>query len=232
MTNRFKARARLAVEALERREVPYGISFNSATRTVLIEGGSLDDTARVQLDAGADPAPWDDKIVVTLSTGGVGPMVQYKLWKAPGVVNVKGIEFQGFEGRDEFVNRSYVPSFADGGKDDDYLAGGSAADVLVGGSGNDVLIGADGDDVLQGGDGDDELHGAAGNDVLDGEGGQDRLFGASGNDVLDGGTKDNLPDYLSGGTGLGQDDDVFYEGLFGGVNIDAPVDAGGKDQII
>ncbi len=123
---------------------------------------------------------------------------------------VRGVEFQGGNGNDTFVNWiSTMPirAFTGAGNDyvegysaNDYMDGGLGNDTLKGFNGNDTIFGNAGDDILLGMGGNDQLVGGDGNDHLNGREGTDSLWGQNGDDVLiavDGGTSD----YTEGGAG-------------------------------
>jgi Ca2+-binding RTX toxin-like protein len=169
--------------------------------------------------------------------------------------SVASVTFTGDTGNDRFINRTALPSTADGGEGNDRLLGGSATDNFTGGNGNDYLNGNGGADTLHGDAGEDIL--VAGLDrlvnTLIGGTGSDRLFGSFGNDLLTAGTGGSLEqdtgtnwvfgslgddtltggagiDYLSGG--LGKDTLTGGDGndrLYGGLGADVLNGGAGDD---
>jgi Ca2+-binding RTX toxin-like protein len=104
---------------------------------------------------------------------------------------------------------------------------------LIGSQFNDTLAGNDEDNILAGLDGHDELYGGKGNDSLFGGAGNDRLYGGEGRDLLNGGEGRDYAIYvdsrvgiaavmlnqdgssLHGFEGLGEDDLINIEAMWG-----------------
>lgn len=204
--------ARLSVESLEGRANP------SASATLLTNG-----TLVIQGTGGNDQAYVLERVAgryeVQIPTSGYTRNFAKS--------SVLKIEFNGYQGNDEFGCSVPVQCHARGDAGNDRLFGGSARDVIYGGSGddlinggggndalygvggNDVIYGGDGHDWMEGGDGNDGLEAGAGNDALYGGNGNDRLHGHAGNDTLDGGYGN---DHLQGWEGA--------DALYGGVGDD------------
>jgi Ca2+-binding RTX toxin-like protein len=153
------------------------------------------------------PTPW---LRVSLNNS-FGLQVQY--YFAPAL---QEIQFYGHDGDDLFQNNTWIPSYAEGGADQDQLAGGFGSDTLHGGAGhdaihgnagNDVLYGGAGNDLMTGGQGYDYFEAGSGADVLQGGNEDDHLIGEAGDDVLQGGSGDDIleggagSDWLGGGSG-------------------------------
>ncbi len=148
-----------------------GISFNSSTGVITIDGTNANDTSLVTLDAAGNVRVQLNSGVSTYSRRGV-----------------TGIVFIGDGGDDSFSNYTNIKVTANGGDGNDTLRGGSGNDFLVGGYGQDTLYGNDGNDTLWGSGGSDDLFGGTGNDVIFGHGGNDELHGGEGRDTLNGGS--------------------------------------------
>jgi Ca2+-binding RTX toxin-like protein len=82
--------------------------------------------------------------------------------------DVQFLSINGFEGDDNIVNATDLPSTIHGGDGHDTIWGGTGSDRIRGFGGNDSLRGGDGDDVIFGDNGDDTLHGGDGTDTLTG----------------------------------------------------------------
>jgi Ca2+-binding RTX toxin-like protein len=203
-------RTSLAVEALERRDVP---TISLLGNSILIQGTALNDAATVSIDTRGTIDPSDDWLHVRQRSGDSVEVLDLPLSQA----KVSHISFYGYGGNDTFKNGTGLGSDA------------------YGGEGNDVLVGGDGGDLLVGGDGDDALYGNNGRDVLYGDSyDADVGFYDSGNDYLDGG-RDGWNDDLYGGAGA----DTFvgewyFSPYVGWVNYDAPHDfrPGEGDRIV
>jgi hypothetical protein len=179
---------RLAVESLENRLVPAGITFANGVLT--ITGGTDSDYGYVGPAAnGSIVATVESDTSTNTYSGG-----DVKYLPANSVTR---ISFFGSGGNNWFQNNTSIPSYASGGAGNDTLLGGSGNDTLLGGPGQDSLVGNGGDDWLLGGYGDDRLDGGAGNDTL---------LGSFGNDVLDGGAGANVLQGDSGMVGDGGND--------------------------
>ncbi len=206
---------------LESRQLLAGISFDSGTGVVTVDGSSAPDTVLV--------SPNGTQISVVL----VG--LQSQSFNAS---SVNEVVFTGREGNDFFRNDTSKKARAYGQSGDDTLLGGSANDVLHGGPGADSLFGNGGDDALIGDVGDDLMRGGIGNDWLDAGSGNDRMFGEDGADSLlgsdgdDNGDGGSGPDRLFGYNGKdnlrgGSGDDV----IAGQSNDDTVYGDDGNDKI-
>ncbi len=230
----------LSFESLEPRCLLAGISFDSLTGIVTIDGSARSDSVRIIANS---------KTELTVRFDGF----QAQTFR---VAQVSEILFYARTGDDWFKNETNIASSAFGDGGNDFFVGGSGVDVFRGGTGLDRLVGNFGNDVLDGG---------ADEDVLLGENDDDRLVGGDGNDSLNGGAGDDLiiagdgdddvrgsdgrdqifgnagADNLLGGNGIdliaGQDgNDVMYgdggdDELHGGMGDDQIWDGSGDDQI-
>ncbi len=230
----------MVYEVFEPRVMLAGISFNSATKEVEIDGSNQSDTVRVI------PAT-NNQILVSL-TGFTSQLFS--------IAEVKAIRFWGRQGNDFFQNTTNLPSFAyghagddtliggtnvdrfqgghgkdrlegNGGRDglrgnidDDLLIGGADNDYLYGGTGNDDVRGEAGDDQLSGNDGNDIVHGGLGNDFILGNAGADKLYGDNGNDRIYGGDQN---DEIYGGLGADK--------LYGERGLDSLFGEAGADEL-
>lgn len=168
------SRALLQVEPLEDRRLLAGnIAFDSSTGIIAVTGTPAADFVRASVENGS--------VVVRLIHAPTGVVAGRGTFSA---TQVRGLNFDGLDGDDCFLNDLAVPSTAHGGNGNDYLEGGAAADRLFGDAGNDVLVGFTGDDWAYGGEGNDRIFGTGGNDRLYGQGGADALYGGSGTDRL------------------------------------------------
>jgi RTX calcium-binding nonapeptide repeat (4 copies) len=223
--------ARPALERLGDRQLLAGITFDTATFAVVIDGSTGPDVARVDyLDA--------TRVVVTLT--GVPQQIFTR-------AQVNAVRFYGYGGNDSFFSSTAIATTAWGHGGDDSLHGGTGTDrfyagigndFLAGNDGNDLLYGLDGNDVIEagrgndlayGGNGDDQLAGQDGNDLLSGDegadslaagAGEDQVYGGNGNDQLDGGDGNDL---LGGGEGADQ--------ILGGAGMDRAWAGGGNDMV-
>jgi Ca2+-binding RTX toxin-like protein len=236
--SRSKSSARrLALEHLDRRDLPSGITLANGVLT--IAGSASDDRGTVVTQTIGTPSLPIFKVVATLEHRPT-PSSPYVLDDTKSYIfpKVTRIVFQGEAGNDQFVNSTSYKSTAFGGDGDDTLRGGRGADGLTGGSGDDSLEGGRGNDFLYGdqgftlGDpppttpGNDKLFGGEGSDWLDGQGADDYLDGGTGDDKLWGTTGN---DWLVGREGndrlwAGDGDDFLYgdHGLSLGGPVAAP----------
>ena len=207
------ARARLRLETLDRRDVPYAIADLALPTGVL---GITCDFAADTVAVTESPIFGVGLIIsgvsrVTLNGQPFGPALPPTL--------VRSIKVSLNGGNDSFtvsrspmllLNSSWVPNpylgiltgiNVDAGPGDDTinLAGTISTPVTVeGGLGNDTITGGSGDDHLYGGEGDDRVTGGDGDDTVYGNAGVDALFGEAGNDSL----KDtDAWSWLDGGAG-------------------------------
>lgn len=227
------------INELESRRLLAGISFDSVSGMITIDGTSQDDFVQLS-QTGND---------VKVTYHGV----EQRTFSAS---SVTGVTFNGFAGDDWFRNATTFKATAYGHSGNDDLIGGANEDRLIGGLGDDLLMGAAGDDYLNGGEGNDRvlgnggkdsLFGGAGNDrvvggddddLLYGQAGDDSLHGLSGNDWVSGGDDNDLiagdsgNDRLIGNAG----DDRFFGGddddrISGGDGDDTVFGGSGDDHI-
>jgi Ca2+-binding RTX toxin-like protein len=167
----------------------------------------------------------DDKVAVKAGKGckkvkGDKTKVKCRTSKAPTKVTV-----YTYDKADSIRNNTNVPTHADGGTGNDFVAGGSANDTLHGWTGSDRIYGGGGEDhiwgwtganTIYGGDAKDTIQGGTGVDRIYGGAGRDEIFGAEGNDHLDGGAD---RDWLIGEDGndslWGGDGDDYVDGRWG-----------------
>jgi hypothetical protein len=163
-------------------------------------------------------------------------------------INLKGgfapgyIFFDGFDGNDDFLNNTTIPSILQGGRGNDVLLGGSGPDQILGSWGGDILEGRAGDDIIYGGYGVpgevDTAFGGSGNDHIEvhtlvsfvyGGPDNDYLLGGDGDDTLKGqGGRDTLVgqdgiDTLDGGADaddISPGNDVWADFVRGGPGAD------------
>jgi hypothetical protein len=251
-----EGRARLGVEALERRELltvnladivgsspillqtpPASVRFDANTRTLAITGSDSPfrgDVVVVETQQlGNVVVKIGDQVAGTFLRYSVKSIAQKTQTRKPLITK---ITFVGQQGNDYFENKTNIPSMAWGGDGNDILHGGQANDELAGGNGdlasgdgNDYLRGHGGNDKLWGEAGNDQVHGDAGNDYLWGGAGDDELSGDAGRDTMWGGDHN---DYLRGGAG----NDELYGGagndnLYGGTGSDALDGEAGNDGL-
>lgn len=190
-------------QALETRQLLAGITWESASGVITVDGSSSADTVLVST-AGTQ---------LTVAFSGVAT-------RSFTTTEVREIRFFGRDGDDSFRNDAAVPSLAYGQKGNDTLTGGSLQDVLHGGGGADQLFGAGGDDLLIGDTGADLLNGGAGVDWLDGGADNDQLFGMEGDDTIYTGAGDNAAD---GGAG--------NDRLYGFTGVDTLLGGTGNDLL-
>ena len=96
-----------------------------------------------------------------------------------GTFDAAGVRFlsiTGYDGDDNIVNATDLPSTIHGGNGHDTIWGGTGSDRIRGFGGNDSLRGGDGNDDVLGDNGDDTLHGGDGTDTLTGGPGEDALL--------------------------------------------------------
>ena len=222
------------------------MTFHKSTGEFYMKGTNAADTASFSYQLVG--------IKGTLTHGNQTLMVN-KLGSSNGSPLITKLEFEGWDGDDNFENKTAIPVWAFGGKGKDTLKGGSGDDVLsgdgehvngaqstdsgsddtlIGGDGNDVLIGCGGNDMLFGGNGNDQLYGGNGNDLLDGMDGDDYLQGDNGNDQLFGGAGNDTMlgnagnDMLWGGAG---NDNLNGDGAVGEVGNDYLYGEAGDDTL-
>ena len=210
------------------------VNYDAPSKTVIIDGTYLADTARVSVEG--------DEVVVRVSTDqGFSREYDFNLYRnvewgnfvvgfhMSRVLAVTGVRFQGHEGNDTFTNPTDIPAVAFGGAGDDWLTGGAGDDYLDGQAGNDQLYGGAGNDSLNGGAGIDYLDGGAGNDGITGGDGDDYLYGQAGDDSLDGRAGN---DSLNGGAGNNTlDGGAGDDGLDGGAGNDSLNGGAGNDML-
>ena len=219
---RQKSRRKFDFQALEPKQLLAGISYDSGTGVVTVDGSNAADAVRVEVKS-----PTQIEVIFN----GIGR-------QAFDTSSVSEVVFLGRSGDDWFRNDTSTPSKAYGHDGADVLIGGFSDDVLRGGQGNDRLLGKGGDDrvfgdgqddFLQGNSGDDVVRGGDGNDRADGGSGNDNLYGDLGDDVVLGGTGD---DYARGGAG---DDRIYgYDGVdrvFGDSGNDVLAGQNGNDLV-
>ncbi len=161
---------------------PSATASTAATYTVVLAGGSAQNTIRIWLTP--DGRSYVIDSAAPLEVGGA------VCENSPGNVNelvcrapmVAGFEVNAGVGDDIVaVSRAIeIPVTMRGGAGRDVLVGGSGPDKLSGGEGDDHLIGRGGDDLIYGGPGDDLIVGGPGDDVLRGGTGQDSIDGGPG----------------------------------------------------
>lgn len=209
--------ARLALERLERREVPAVASISLDPAGVL--------TIR------ADDTPTNVSVQYLVVGQGAAAIRQYRVTHGVPLANprlfganpVRSILFTGGIGNDTFTaSTARVPVTALGNDGNDSLTGGLSGNILDGGSGNDTLRGGSwgsyygqfgndtittgaGDDYIDGGDGDDTINSGAGLDEIDAGPGADTINSGDNNDIVRGGEGN---DVIVGGRG--------FDRLFGG----------------
>lgn len=207
-------KTRLAVQALEAREVPYATvtlgSFDGVGY-LTITGTSRADEITIQ--AGSDGYEVSHKSANEATT---------RVDKFPYALNVQDLFVSAGDGDDTVKNLADLPMTARGQGGNDTIRaaggktlmdGGAGSDSLYGGWHEDELIGGDGNDFLYGDNGNDTLRGGADNDRLDGQGDNDKVYGGSGRDQVYGGSGD---DWLDPGSYPGSSPDI----VDGGVGID------------
>ena len=212
----------LDFQSLEPKQLLAGISFDSGTGVVTVDGSNAADAVRVEVKS-----PTQIEVVFN----GVGRQSFDKS-------DVTEVVFMGRSGDDWFRNSTSVPSKAYGHDGEDILIGGFGDDVLRGGNGKDRLLGKGGDDrvfgdgqddILEGNSGDDVLRGGTGNDRTNGGSGNDNLYGDLGDDLILGGIGD---DYARGGDG---DDQIYgFDGtdrVFGDSGNDLLAGQNGDDFV-
>jgi hypothetical protein len=195
-----RSAARLALEPLEGRELPAGISFIASSGVVLISGSAHNDVAVVDLDNG------DLKVDLASyrSSNRLTPFFQDSQRFDPNLV--QKVIFTGADGNDRFSNGSGEVCQIFGNAGNDTLNGGSGADTIKGGSGNDTIHGEAGNDVIKDSGGINKLYG----DI-----GMDRLYGGSGADTIDGGDFNDTIVSIGGGIdtlfGGGGNDNIWMD---------------------
>ena len=244
-------RARLAIDTLERRDVPaflgptidwddlvfeqvgydYG-SITLANGIVKVEGTDANDVIKVQ--------KYEPVLSQFFSSGGdsnsIFNSIQITISDEQG--NLK------HDAQGNSLSRFYSPSAfslievnAWGGNDrtvnltDKTMvhSGGNGNDTMQGGSGMDILNGGYGDDFLYGGDGGDQLYGGPGKNFMRGEGGNDYMLGGDEKDSMGGGSGDDRMfgeggmDEMMGGDG--------NDSMFGGADFDIVIGEANDDTI-
>ncbi len=189
-------------QSLEERKLLAGISFDSTTGVVSIDGSENDDSVWVQNSSAPE---------ISVVFYGVDSQLFSK-------ASVTNIVFTARGGDDWFRNDTSIDASAYGQSGKDRLIGGSGKDRLRGGPDGDYIVGRDNDDYLNGDEHDDYVDGGSGDDRLIGFDGKDRLFGGAGNDFIAAGKGD---DFANGGDG----NDTLYgsdgkDQLFGGPGDD------------
>ena len=218
MSRTTRHAAKLALHALEAREVPATAALSNGILTVTGTGSADTITVRqsstaITVDGVSGSFALSKVTEVRVNAGGGNDTVDLR--KA-GAVVTKPAHVEGGNGNDKITGGTRDDSLF-GGKGNDNLDGGGGNDQLDGGRNNDILVGGDGNDVLDGFSGNDVLFGNDGHDRLNGDGGDDILWGGDGRDSLYGGAgRDNL---------FGEDGD---DGLFGGVGDGREVLSGGS----
>jgi hypothetical protein len=136
-------------------------SFDPATGTLSVFGGSLDNTITISRDAAG----------TILVNGGAVAVVG----GTPTIANTTLIQVFGLGGHDTITldeSGGALPrSSLFGGSENDTLTGGSSSDQLFGGADNDTLTGGDADDQVFGESGDDRMIWNPGDDTDLNEGG-------------------------------------------------------------
>lgn len=160
-------KTRLALEALEVREVP----------AVSVVNGNIEITQTKGNDVAIVSEAWGGYVVMD-------NLIPHFISKA----RVTGdVMYRGGAGNDSFTNNTALGAVAHGEAGNDTLRGGTRGEYFVGGDGNDTLYGNGGDDALFGGKGNDRLFGGDGADDLKAEAGNDYIEAGSGNDYAHGG---------------------------------------------
>jgi Ca2+-binding RTX toxin-like protein len=178
----------LAAQAatLARGEAVPSAASTAASYTVVLAGGSVQNTIRIWLTPDGHSYVIDS--IVALEVGGA------ICENAPGNANelicraplVAGFEVNaGFGDDTVMVSRAVdIPVTMRGAAGRDTLVGGSGPDKLIGGKGNDHLAGQAGGDLIFGGPGNDVIAGNSGNDVLRGGPGHDSIAGGPGKNSI------------------------------------------------
>jgi uncharacterized secreted protein with C-terminal beta-propeller domain len=153
------------------------VSYNAATRNldlkvngVLVESRSASKTRSIVINGGSG----DDTIAVDTGRRAI----------AVTVYGGDGNDHIVTGGARDFIDGGAGDDVIDAGGGNDVVVGGLGNDQLTGGSGNDTLNGGDGADTLLGGAGNDRLNGGAGDDTLVGGAGKDVLDGSTGVDTV------------------------------------------------
>jgi Ca2+-binding RTX toxin-like protein len=155
-------------EVLEDRRMMAGISYDSNTDTITINGDGYDDVAEVRFE--------DEHVYIELiAKEGDGGSGDHEFEQE--ISDVSKIIFNGSVGKDILtvsvddldsgITLNYVLLEFHGGENEDQLINelqGGVRTLAFGDGGNDILQGGRYDDILEGGAGNDDLHGGAGND--------------------------------------------------------------------
>ena len=142
---RQKAR-RLSAEPLERRDM---LSISMVGDEVHVLGTSGNDHAEVrwiELDGSDIAGQWARQYVDGYYRVELNGRSESFLELVDGPISK--IVFRGYDGDDSFINHTYLPSDAYGGRGRDTLQGGRGPDLLVGGADLDHLYGGRGADEL------------------------------------------------------------------------------------
>jgi len=224
-------KTQLRGESLESRNL-CAVDVSLDGNVIVIEGSDQADNVVVTHQQGDKNNKYDDKIVVTWTSGGVTQSKSFDLYKLvfqgdkyQAVKNVDYLEFSGGAGNDKFWNQTSLVSYLNGGAGNDELHGGSDYDQIAGGEGSDKIWGNGGHDYLYANEVGDQgyensvetIHGGNGFDFIYGTNGASNfLYGDADDDVLVGGniTGVNMinggsgDDELSGGNGVGSGQSV------------------------
>jgi RTX calcium-binding nonapeptide repeat (4 copies) len=221
-------RVQLAVENLERRDVPFVAPYLAADHVIYMQTTDLGDKVTVSVvDPDGKENTYNDVVKIKWERGdGTSNTYSIPYYSSapnayPPVVGVKKLSIQGGAGNDTITigANTNIPAVIRGAQGNDQLTGGKANDTIEGGSGSDVIWGGRGNDRLYGCREDVDvpdtalaanvLHGGPGNDRL--YGGLKALFntlyGDEGHDLLMGGNDaqnymygNDGNDYLGGGS--------------------------------
>ncbi len=201
--NKFSRKNELQFVNLETRNLLAGISFDSTTGIVTVDGSNGPDAVRVTQTATNTTVVFANLDNQSFSNS-----------------QVTSIVFLGRSGDDWFRNDTSIDSLVYGHDGNDTLVGGSGNDRMRGGNGNDRMYGNGGNDFIVTDNGDDFASGGSGNDRMFGGSGRDRLYGDDNNDYISSGEDD---DFSDGGSGDDQ--------LFGNLGNDSLYGGSGNDEI-
>lgn len=158
------------------------IRYNATERTVTIEGTYDNDHAVIEPIWNSYYSRWYLNVHAWGVRDGTNAVTYDESFRTIHSF-VRRVEWRGKEGQDEFVNKSDIESYAEGGPGNDRLTvegfgksrltgddpgdphGGS--DTLVGGWGVDIIIGGAGNDHLKAGYDNDFVYGGPGVDDID-----------------------------------------------------------------
>ncbi len=190
-----------------------GIELDDESRVLAVEGGPGEDYLYVDQQNNGTSSPWDDKLVVTLTT--YGPLadeeedIEVPLYSssggaggfttvnAPKSLYLKRIEYSGsMSDRNAVLNESRVPMrargwFAQLDAGQNGYAGGGGPDCVEGVTGkfdnrDQAIATGGGPDFIRTGFGDDNLNGGDGPDTIKAGEGDDTLRGGTDIDRLEG----------------------------------------------